>query len=204
MVLEPPDEQAPSKQNVLEVQQGITPNAYSCRTQTRKFSLALTRTYCPYEMAFQLVYRHSPVARTFFLHTVRAQSHPHIFMRVHIHAWLSCPPKRFFAHVSEFSISPSFSCLTRHGCSCTVTSRPLPSYLSQKRRTCATPHMHRDVGPPGQVRCKHSLGGVRSTTFQLLWQVKKCAEHLPRGVRKKTFFSSAKKPVRQQCAKPFS
>ena len=42
------------------------------------------------------VYTHSHVAPTFFLHIARAQSHSHIFMRVHIHAWLKCL-KRFVA-----------------------------------------------------------------------------------------------------------
>ena len=33
---------------------------------------------------------------------------------------------------------------------------------------------------------------------------KKCRTHLPRGLRKKTFFSPTKIPVRQHCAKPFT
>ena len=46
------------------------------------------------------VHTHSPVARTFFC------AHPHIFMRVHINAWLKCL-KRSIACVSHLSISPS-------------------------------------------------------------------------------------------------
>ena len=63
-----------------------------------------------------------------FLHIARAQSSSHIFMRVHIHAWLKRANK-VFAHVSFLSISPSpFLCPTHPSCSCTVTSRPLPTY----------------------------------------------------------------------------
>ena len=98
----------------------------------------------------------------------RAQSHVHIFMRVHTHAWLkSCQKKVFVACVSRLSISPSpFSCVTRLCCSCTLTptslSSPSPSrtFPSYQRKTCATPHMHREVWPPGQVRCKHMKGSA--------------------------------------------
>ena len=41
-----------------------------------------------------------------FLHMARAQSHSHIFMCVHIHAWLKCL-KRSIARVSYLSISSS-------------------------------------------------------------------------------------------------
>ena len=48
---------------------------------------------------------HSPVARTFFVAQFVC-AHSHIFMRVHMHAWLKCL-KRFNAHVSHLSISLS-------------------------------------------------------------------------------------------------
>ena len=112
-------------------------------------------------------------------------AHPHIFMRVHIHAWLKCL-KRFIACASHLSISPSpFSCLIHPCCSLTVTSRPLPTttsqtipstrscrmYVSWTRRTCAIPHMHREVWLPDQVRCKHRLWSqkVRQEYFREWW-----------------------------------
>ena len=69
------------------------------------------------------VYTHSPVARTFFCCTVCLRTSAHLHA-CHTHAWLEVP-RRFFAHVSRLSISPSpFSCITHLCCSCTVTSRP--------------------------------------------------------------------------------
>ena len=66
-----------------------------------------------------------------------------------------------------FSISPSsFSCFTHPCCSVTVTSRPFltltptrscRTYLSQKRRACASPHEQREVWLSGQVRPHHKL-----------------------------------------------
>ena len=51
------------------------------------------------------LYTHSPVARTFFCCTVCLPTFAHLHA-CHIHAWLKCL-KRFIAHVSYLSISPS-------------------------------------------------------------------------------------------------
>ena len=98
-----------------------------------------------------LLYTHSPVASTFFCCTVSAYT-SHILMRV-THAWLKCREKGVCTCVFDLSISPSpFSCCTRLCCSCTVTSRPVPTttpltptstsscrtFPSYKRRTCIT------------------------------------------------------------------
>ena len=84
------------------------------------------------------------------------------FSCVHIHAWLKVVKKMFVACVSYLSISPSpFSCFTHLCCSCTLTPASLscPSscrtFPSLKRRTRATPHMHRGVWLLGQARCKY-------------------------------------------------
>ena len=83
----------------------------------------------------------------------------------------------------SISLSP-FSWFTRLPCcSCTVTSRPIPNttslltptstwscrtFPSWKCRRCATPHLHRDVRLPDQIRCKHRLWaqGVRHDHFR--------------------------------------
>ena len=76
------------------------------------------------------VYTHSPVARTFFCCTVFVCAQPHIFMRVtYTHgssAWKGS------LHMCRFlSISPSpFSWFTYPCCSCTVTSKPIPTTTS--------------------------------------------------------------------------
>ena len=89
-----------------------------------------------------------------FFCTARAQSHFAHFSCVVTYTHGSRVPKRFFAHVSFLSISPSpVSCLTRLCFSCTVTSSP-PSRphrscrtsLSWKRRECATPHEDEKFG----------------------------------------------------------
>ena len=104
----------------------------------------------------------------------------------HIRAWLKGVEK-VFAHVSSLfmSLSP-FSWFTYPCCSLTVTSRPLPTttsltptstsscrtFPSWKRRTCATPHLHRELWLPGQIRCKHRLRAqeVRQDHFRGWWQ----------------------------------
>ena len=84
-------------------------------------------------------------------------------------------------------ISPSpFSWFTYPCCSLMVTSRPLPTttsltptstcycrtFPSWKRRTCATPHLHRKVWLLGQIRCKHRMWAqeVRQDHFCGWWQ----------------------------------
>ena len=97
----------------------------------------------------------APVARTFFC------AHPHIFMRVHIHAWLKCL-KRFIACVSHLSISPSpFSCLIHPCCSLTVTSRPLPTTTSQtipSTRSCRTVRVLKGAGHAPLRTCIAKFG----------------------------------------------
>ena len=119
------------------------------------------------------VYIHSPVARTFFCaqraHCVLRT----LLMRVtYTHG--SRVPKRFFAHVSHLSISPSpVSCLTHPCCSLTVTSRPFltltftrscRTYLSYKRRACASPHEDEKFG----YLAKSALNTRRERTW-LAW-----------------------------------
>ena len=112
------------------------------------------------------MYIHSPVARTFFLHTARAQSHLHILMRV-THTLGSRVSKRFFAHVSHLSISPSpVSCLT-HPCGHFETIPDfdvhtcLPYLLVLTAQACASPHGQREVWLSGQVRPQHRLQAQR-------------------------------------------
>ena len=63
-----------------------------------------------------------------FLHMARVQSHLHIVMRVHIHAWLkSC---QNCTCVIPLHLAFSISRLTRLCCSRTVTSRPFPTSRS--------------------------------------------------------------------------
>ena len=111
---------------------------------------------------------------TVCVHTLTCRTQiflPVYFAHLHacyIHAGSVC--KKVFAHVSCLSISTSlFSRFTLPCCSCTVTSRPIPTttslttpstsscrtFPSWKRRTCATPHLHREVWLPDQIRCKN-------------------------------------------------
>ena len=54
------------------------------------------------------MYIHSPVARTFSVAQFVC-AHPHIFMRVHIHAWLECLQKGVC--ICVVSHHPAISCL---------------------------------------------------------------------------------------------
>ena len=132
------------------------------------------------------VYIHSAVARTFFC-TKRVHNHIcTLLMRVTYTHGSSVCKKVCCMHMSLISISPSpFSCLTHPCWSRTVTSRLLPAttsltipstrscstYLSQKRRTHATPHEHRGVWLPGQIRSQHRLWAqkVRREYFHGWW-----------------------------------
>ena len=107
------------------------------------------------------VYTHSAVARTIFF-----CAHPHIFMRVYVHAWLQVSWKGLLhAHAVDLHLAFSVSCFTRHPCcSCTITSTPLsrPHSLAelcptQKRGSSALPHEHRGVWRFGQVRSPHRI-----------------------------------------------
>ena len=108
-----------------------------------------------------------------FLHIVRAQSHSHIFSRVHIHAWLKgakkvlctwchiSPSRLLLSHVPPISavLARSLRDHSRLRFSPTIPStHSCLTFLSSNRRTRATPHMHREVWLTGQVRCKHRDG----------------------------------------------
>ena len=101
------------------------------------------------EMFF--VYIHSPVARTFFC--THAQSHLHIFMRVDIHAWLKGHEKGV-CRMSVFVLYLAFSLLMFHPSLLFLYTHLDITFLSTSR-TRTTPHMHREVWLPCQVRCKH-------------------------------------------------
>ena len=51
------------------------------------------------------------------------------------------------------------------------STRPCRTFPSWKRRPCATPHLHREVWLPGQVRSKHRLWAqrVRQDHFRGWW-----------------------------------
>ena len=110
-----------------------------------------------------------------FLRTARSLRTSHIFMRVHIHAWLKGAKKSFLwkrvvsLHLAFSLLVPHPSLLFPHGHF--ETTRSCRTCLSLKRRTCATPHMHRKVWLPGQVRCKHRLWAkeVRQEYFRGWW-----------------------------------
>ena len=135
------------------------------------FSYTCSSDYSVYDG--RCTYTHLLHATHMFLHIARAQSHLQIFMRVHIHAWLKVMKKVFVACVSSLSISLSpFSCLARlcRSCTLTSTSRTCPSscrtFPCQKRRTRATPHMHRGVlaAWPSQMQTHPTHNTTHHTT----------------------------------------
>ena len=69
---------------------------------------------------------HTLTCRThIFLRTAHSQRISHIFMRVHIHAWLRVMKKVGCMCVIPLHLAFSVPCFTHLCCSCTVTSRPL-------------------------------------------------------------------------------
>ena len=89
------------------------------------------------------VYTHSPVARTFFC------AHPHIFMRVHTHAWL----KVLVALC--YHVSPVLAVLAR---SLRDHSWQRPYWLRHPHdlAVLSRPKSAGEVWLPGQIRCKHN------------------------------------------------
>ena len=133
------------------------------------------------------VHTHSPVARTFFCCTVCLRTSAHLHA-CHTHAWLkaqvSCK-KVVCVCVLDLSISlspshdsPVFLAVLARSLRDlipTTTSLLTPTstwscrtFPSWKCRRCATPHLHRDVRLPDQIRCKHRLWaqGVRHDHFR--------------------------------------
>ena len=95
-------------------------------TDFLKVSYTCSSNYSVYDG----VCTHTHLSHAHFLRTTRSLHNSHIFMRVtYTHG--SSLPRRFFAQVSHLStlFSP-VSCLTHLCCSCTVTSRPLPTMTS--------------------------------------------------------------------------
>ena len=147
-------------------------------TEERNRLKTLGRTYrAPSVDQLIPLYTHSCVARTFFLHTARAHcicAHPHIFMRVHIHAWLKREKSVCNAHVVSLHLALSIlvshpSLLFLDGHFETIPDFDVYDFLAelnptQKRGSGALPHEHRGVWLPGQVRSHHNLSGICTAT----------------------------------------
>ena len=104
----------------------------------------------------------------FFLHPTRSLRTSYILMRVtHTHSsnsWKRCLSHECLCSLPRFlpfHVSPVSAVLVhplRHPPSVRLLAELSPSL---KRRTCATPHLHREVWPPGQVGCTHRLWAQR-------------------------------------------
>ena len=101
---------------------------------TLRFTLVVTGLSCLLDWLILLctVCRDTHLLHAQFLHIQRAQSHLYTSHACHIHAWLK-GVKKFIAHVSFLSISPSLvSCFTRLCCSLMIISKHFPD----------SPHQH--------------------------------------------------------------